>query len=226
MLSTSYIVNAFGGFRGYEYYLTVILLIFSIVFRYCLDKVRKNTEAQGFQGYEFPRRNPYFLFNPAVIRLISLGILREIVIALWERSMIKQLSMFAVATAVLVGIGQPKQVAIAYDCVYQCGSNDIQFLPGQPLTLEIINHTQSQVNLERVLDFNPYSMRPNQTIFLETTVGGQNDLSVVFWEKDYKPVDVRLHRPDTDTLQIEFLPSGSYGDRAVHVVNDGRVLIY
>jgi hypothetical protein len=138
----------------------------------------------------------------------------------------KQLSVVMATAMMLVLVGAVRKPAAAVGCVYQCGSNEIQFLPGQPLTIEIVNHTRGRVNLERVLDFNPYAMRPGQTVLLETRVGGGPDLSVVFWDDDYKPVDVRLHRPAMNTLQIEFLPSGTYGDRAVQVVNDGRVLIY
>ncbi|MEO1593362.1 MAG: hypothetical protein AAFU71_19020 [Cyanobacteria bacterium J06632_22] len=131
------------------------------------------------------------------------------------------------AVALLVaGVGVVAERAIAAECVYRCGSDEIQYTPGQSLKLEIVNNTRMQINLERVLDFDPYSMRPGQTVELSTIVGTGADLSVVFWETDYRPVDVRLHRPEVGTLQIEFLPSGSFGDRAVHVVNDGRVLIY
>ena len=131
-----------------------------------------------------------------------------------------------VAALLAAGFGVTAESAIAAECVYRCGSDEIQYAPGQALKLEIVNNTRMQINLERVLDFDPYAMRPGQTVELSTTVGNGADLSVVFWEDDYRPVDVRLHRPEVGTLQIEFLPSGSFGDRAVHVVNDGRVLIY
>ena len=130
------------------------------------------------------------------------------------------------AALLTLGFGVSVGDAIAAECVYRCGSDEIQYTPGQSLKLEIVNNTRMQINLERVLDFDPYSMRPGQTVELSTVVGTGADLSVVFWESDYRPVDVRLHRPEVGTLQIEFLPSGSFGDRAVHVVNDGRVLIY
>jgi hypothetical protein len=129
------------------------------------------------------------------------------------------------ATLALGAISKP-QAAQAVDCVYRCQSNDIQFLPGQSLQLEVVNHTQGQVNLERILDFEPYLLRPGQVVLLETRVGGGPDLSMVFWDKDYLPIQVMLHRPSSERLQIELLPSGSFTDRAVHVVNDGRVLIY
>ena len=113
----------------------------------------------------------------------------------------------------------------AADCVYRCGSNEIQFAPGQLVTLQVVNRTGGRVSLERVLDFEPYGMWPDQTINIDAQVG-IGDLSVVFWEAAQRPIEVRLHRPKADILQIELLPSGAINDSAVHIVNDGRVMIY
>ena len=71
----------------------------------------------------------------------------------------------------------------------------------------------------------PYGMWPDQTITIDARIG-IGDLSVVFWEAAQRPIEVRLHRPEADTLQIELLPSGAVNDSAVHIVNDGRVMIY
>ena len=113
----------------------------------------------------------------------------------------------------------------ATDCVYRCGSDEIQFAPGQTVTLEVINRTGGRVSLERVLDFEPYGMWPDQMITIDAQVG-VGDVSVVFWEAAQRPIEVRLHRPERDILQIELLPSGAVNDSAVHIVNDGRVMIY
>lgn len=113
----------------------------------------------------------------------------------------------------------------AADCVYRCGSDEIQFAPGQAVKLEVVNHTGGRVSLERVLDFHPYGMWPDQVITIDAQVG-MGDLSVVFWEAAQRPIEVRLHRPEPETLQIELLPSGAVNDSAVHIVNDGRVMIY
>lgn len=113
----------------------------------------------------------------------------------------------------------------AADCVYRCGSDEIQFAPGQAVKLEVVNHTGGRVSLERVLDFHPYGMWPDQMITIDAQVG-RGDLSVVFWEAAQRPIEVRLHRPEPGTLQIELLPSGAVNDNAVHIVNDGRVMIY
>ncbi|MGD1853463.1 MAG: hypothetical protein ACFB2W_04365 [Leptolyngbyaceae cyanobacterium] len=135
--------------------------------------------------------------------------------------MLKQ--SFLLSAALAATIATP--AVRAADCVYRCGSNEIQFAPGQAVKLEVVNHTGGRVSLERVLDFRPYGMWPDQVITIDAQIG-MGDLSVVFWEAAQRPIEVKLHRPNIDTLQIELLPSGAVNDSAVHIVNDGRVMIY
>lgn len=132
-------------------------------------------------------------------------------------------NLLFLGSALVVAIATP--AVQAADCVYRCSSDEIQFAPGQAVTLQVVNHTGGRVSLERVLDFEPYGMWPDQTITIDAQIG-MGDLSVVFWEAAQRPIEVRLHRPEADTLQIELLPSGAVNDSAVHIVNDGRVMIY
>ena len=118
------------------------------------------------------------------------------------------------------------QSAQAVPCTYQCESGQIRFVPGQPLTIEFVNKTNGLINLERILDIKMHWLRPHTDFAIQTRVGVDPDMSMVFWNDDSKAVNAVLHRPDAETLQVEFLPSGSDSDRAVHVSNDGRVLVY
>ena len=118
---------------------------------------------------------------------------------------------------------QPAQAA---PCTYQCESGKIRFTPGQPLTIEFVNKTNGLINLERIMDINLHWLRPHTDFAIQTLVGVDPDMSMVFWDENNQAVNAVLHRPDAETLQIEFLPSGSDSDRAVHVSNDGRVLVY
>ncbi|MEL6776009.1 MAG: hypothetical protein AAFO06_02045 [Cyanobacteria bacterium J06597_16] len=119
---------------------------------------------------------------------------------------------------------QPAQAA--EPCSYQCGSNQIRFVPGQPITIEFINRTNGLINLERVLDIDMQWLRPQTNFAIQTLVGADAEMSLVFWDDNNRAVNAVLHRPDSETLQVELLPSGHDGDYAVHVVNDGRVLVY
>lgn len=115
---------------------------------------------------------------------------------------------------------------VAQPCTYRCGSNQIRFMPGQPITIQFVNRTQERINLERVLDIDMYWLRPQAGFEIETVVGADADMSLVFWNEQNRAIKAVLHRPAAGTLQIEFLPSGTDSDRAVHVANDGRVLVY
>ena len=114
----------------------------------------------------------------------------------------------------------------AAPCTYQCESGQIRLEPGQPLTIEFVNKTNGLINLERVLDIKLHWLRSQTDFAIQTRVGVDPDMSMVFWGDDNKAVNAVLHRPNAETLQIEFLPSGSDSDRAVHISNDGRVLVY
>ena len=111
-------------------------------------------------------------------------------------------------------------------CTYQCSSNQIRFVPGQPITIEFINKTNGLIQLERILDVHLPRLMPQTDFAIETLVGVDDDMSLVFWGENNRAVSAVLHRPDAQTLQVELLPSGHDSDRAVHVSNDGRVLIY
>lgn len=116
--------------------------------------------------------------------------------------------------------------AKAEPCTYQCDTNQIRFMPGQPITIEFINNTDGTVNLERILDIDLHWLRPHTDFSIQTLVGVDDDMSLVFWDQTNQAVNAVLHRPDSETLQIELLPSGAESDRVVHVQNDGRVLVY
>ncbi|MGB3293315.1 MAG: hypothetical protein WBB01_10040 [Phormidesmis sp.] len=137
----------------------------------------------------------------------------------------RRLGSLAAITMLAVSFSAPATWA-AQPCTYRCGSNQIRFMPGQPITIQFVNRTQERINLERVLDIDMYWLRPQAEFEVETIVGADADMSLVFWNEQNRAIKAVLHRPEVGTLQIEFLPSGTDSDRAVHVVNDGRVLVY
>ncbi len=136
------------------------------------------------------------------------------------------LAAFIVATLPMSALSARAVEQPAEPCTYRCGSNQIRFVPGQPITIEFINHTNGLVRLERVLDVYLPRLMPQTDFAIETLVGVDEEMSLVFWDENNKPISAVLHRPDAETLQVELLPSGHDSDRAVHVANDGRVLVY
>lgn len=144
---------------------------------------------------------------------------------LQKRSVQKQIQKGLAALSLIALPLLPSSVAAA-PCTYRCESSEIRFTPGQPLTIEFVNKTNGLINLERIMDINLHWLRPHTEFEIKTAVGVDPDMSLIFWDDKNRAVDAVLHRPDTDTLQIEFLPSAAEGDRAVHIVNNGRVLVY
>ncbi len=140
---------------------------------------------------------------------------------IFPKELLARTALFSLLTLPLFS-----QLVKAAPCTYQCESGQIRFEPGQPLTIEFVNKTNGLINLERVLDIKLHWLRPQTDFAIQTRVGVDSDMSMVFWNDENKAVNAVLHRPDAETLQIEFLPSGDDGDLAVHVSNDGRVLVY
>ncbi|MBE9060810.1 hypothetical protein [cf. Phormidesmis sp. LEGE 11477] len=138
-------------------------------------------------------------------------------------------SCIAALVATLLPLAAPSAQAVEQPpspCVYQCSSNQIRFVPGQPITIEFINKTNGLVQLERILDLHLPRLMPQTDFVIETVVGADDEMSLVFWDEENRALRAVLHRPDAQTLQVELLPSGHDSDRAVHVANDGRVLVY
>lgn len=145
--------------------------------------------------------------------------------------MIQRLSqpLCAAALTLLVlplGLALGTPTAKAEPCTYQCHSNQIRFVPGQPITIEFVNNTNGLINLEWVLNIDRHWLRPHTEFAIKTVVGADDDTSMMFWDENNRAVNAVLHRPDADTLKVELLPSGFDSDRVVYVVNDGRVLVY
>jgi len=143
-----------------------------------------------------------------------------------SKRLISKLRIASTVLSSLLALPLLSQSVQAAPCTYQCESSQIRFEPGQPLTIEFVNKTNGLINLERILDIKLHWLRPQTDFSIQTRVGVDPDMSMVFWDDSNKAVNAVLHRPDAETLQIEFLPSGSDSDRAVHVANDGRVLVY
>lgn len=132
------------------------------------------------------------------------------------------LTLTVLPLGLILGTPAPAE---AEPCTYQCESNQIRFVPGQPITIEFVNNTNGLINLERVLT-GLHWLRPHTDFAIKTTVGANSEISLMFWDENNQSVNAVLHRPNADTLKIELLPSGFDSDRAVRVSNDGRVLVY
>lgn len=120
------------------------------------------------------------------------------------------------------------QQATAQSCVAasSCGPQPIKFVPGQRITVEVVNLTESIVQIQQVSATDPLSVSPGQT--RSFVRGGSTDpnFSVVLWDAMGLPLRVNLLKPETRTLRIEVRPGGRPpGDRAVYLQDDGRIAV-
>ncbi len=120
-------------------------------------------------------------------------------------------------------------LANARSCVatLSCGRQPIQFIPGQRITVEVVNLTESVVQLQQVYGTDPLSISPGQV--RSFVRGGTTDpnLSLVFWDAIGLPLKVNILKPAARTLRIEVRPGGRPpGDRSVYLKDDGRVTVF
>lgn len=140
--------------------------------------------------------------------------------------MVKWLALTGLSALIWWGVS-PQPAAIAQNCRTNCRSDQIQFTPGQRVRVQIVNRTYFTVQTSQMAYMNPRFLLPGEQITLDFGAGTKPDLSLLFWEAASAPLRVRLARPQDDMLRVEIwaAPYGP-GDRAIAVLNDGRVLIY
>jgi hypothetical protein len=118
--------------------------------------------------------------------------------------------------------------ATARSCVAatSCGRKPIQFVPGQRITVEVVNLTESIVQLQKLYGTDPLPISPGQLLSFVRGGNTEPNFSVVFWDATGLPIKVNILQPSARTLRIEVLPGGRPpGDRSVYFKDDGRVTV-
>lgn len=131
-----------------------------------------------------------------------------------------------IATTLLVLPGQHPQSATAGTCVAatSCGPQPIRFVPGQRITVEVVNLTSSMVQLQQLYGTDPLPISPGQVLSFVRGGNTNPNFSVVFWDAQGLPLKVDILKPEARLLRIEVRPGGRPpGDRAVYLKDDGRV---
>ena len=139
--------------------------------------------------------------------------------------MSKFFSVVLVAVALLI-VSEHRPKAFAQPCTAYCRSDEIRFTPGQQVGLQLVNLTAGLLQVQQSGRMHPYPLRPGQEIRLFFGEGTQPNLSLLFWDESDLPVRTLLFRPEDHVLRVEFLPSGSFSDRSISILDDGRVVIY
>ncbi|MFB8788738.1 MAG: hypothetical protein U7123_07775 [Potamolinea sp.] len=143
--------------------------------------------------------------------------------------MSKLLSAVLVATTIFLSFTEQHTSAIARTCVAatSCGPQPIKFIPGQKITVEIVNLTESVVQLQQLYRTDPISISPGQVRSFVRGGSTEPNFSVIFWDAIGLPLLVNIRKPAARTLRIEVRPGGSPpGDRTVYLKDDGRVAVF
>lgn len=142
--------------------------------------------------------------------------------------MSKFLPVVLAATTLFVSIS-PEFPVIARSCVAatSCGRQPIQFVPGQRITVEVANLTESVVQLQQVSSTDPLSISPGQVRSFVRGGTTEPNFSLVMWDAIGLPLRVNLLKPGARKLRIEVRPGGRPpGDRTVYLKDDGRVTVF
>lgn len=116
--------------------------------------------------------------------------------------------------------------SLAQTCTVDCGSGQIQFTPGDAITMQVVNRSTVQVAVEQPPMIGPRTLSPGDTAELGFGWGTTPNISLFLWALRDQPVRVRLGRPTETTLTVNIysVPSEP-SDRSVYIENDGRVSI-
>lgn len=128
--------------------------------------------------------------------------------------------------------GAPSPTAVqAGTCAAPCSRPEIapnvQFTPGQTVRVEILNRTSFPLQVEQVLRIQPRFIQSGELIELALDQGTAPNASVAIWEEtETTRLRFVLSRRSQDLLRVDVYQGGPYpGDRAVYILDDGRVQI-
>ncbi len=142
--------------------------------------------------------------------------------------MYKLVPVVLVATTLFMGNAKYCHTANASTCVAasSCGRQPIKFIPGQRITVEVVNLTERVIQLQKISGTDPVAMTPGQVLSFPRGGRTEPNFSVVFWAASGLPLKVNILKPEARTLRIEVRPGGRPpGDRSVYLTDDGRVAI-
>lgn len=143
--------------------------------------------------------------------------------------MLKLLPTALIFSFLIFSVPAQYQPVKAGTCVAgsSCGPQPLRFVPGQRITVEVVNLTGSMVKLQQVAGTNSVPISPGQVYSFVR--GGSTDpnFSLVLWNAMGLPLKVNLLKPGARTLRIEVRRGGrSPGDRTVYLKDDGSVGIF
>lgn len=143
--------------------------------------------------------------------------------------MSKLLPVVLVTTTLFMGVTERYPIATAGTCVAasSCGQQPIKFIPGQRITVEVVNLTRHVIQLQKITGTTPVGLSPGQMMSFARGGKTEPNFSVVLWDVTGRPMKVNILKPEARTLRIEVRPGGRPpGDRSVYLKDDGQVAVF
>ena len=129
-------------------------------------------------------------------------------------------------TSLILGFTANPSPIMAGTCASKCGAKPIQFTPGKPIRVEVVNKTPNLIYIEKPQSTNPIPLQPGQRVRLEQGNGTQPNISVIFWNENGLSLKANISKPNFATLEVELRPEWRIGgDRGVYLRDDGRVTL-
>lgn len=144
-------------------------------------------------------------------------------------SMSKRLSAALVVAFFVISSDGHYQRADAGTCVAatSCGRQSIQFVPGQRITIEVVNLTESVVQLQKISSTDPLAISPGQVMSFVRGGRTEPNFSLVLWDAIGLPLKIDIRKSAARTLRVEVRPGGRPpGERTVYLRDDGRVAVF
>ena len=116
--------------------------------------------------------------------------------------------------------------ALAQTCIENCRSGQIQFTPGDRISVEVVNLGFVTIAAEQVPLRGPITLFPGTSTQLGFGWGTTPNLSMFIWALEDEPIRYRLSRLDDTTLRVEVVSAPNEpSDRSIFIQNDGRVMV-
>lgn len=144
----------------------------------------------------------------------------------------QQLSLIlAVSTLLILGEFSPlMQPVRGQSCVAatSCLPQPIQFIPGETITVEVVNRTSSLVAIEQIRGTNTFTLDPGKTVSFLRGESVNPNFSLLMWDVQGLSLRFKLSQPQSNILRVEvYLGDGyEYDNNAIYLRNDGRVDVF
>jgi len=141
--------------------------------------------------------------------------------------MLKFVSVTLTVTVLIGALTENPKVTLAETCASKCGPHPIQFTPGQPILIKVVNSTSSLIKLEKLRSTSPIPLQPGQEFQSEYLNDTEPNISLVFWNERGQPLRAIVSKPNFGTLRVELRPNWqTLGDRSIYLREDGRVNVF